>query len=183
MWVVSYVKTSHVSCHLGIACCAYIGVETNSMVRKAEDVNAHMGPICDAKDMLDPKLWMRKSIESLFLFGIVDDESPTCAIPRNGVLKKHMTRSRYTVETILMGSKVWCWRLEGHIITQVSRCIDFVGKNTKNKRLYLNRPQIAWKGISHFFSQFVTFGEQDMLNWYRQARCRSLSSWKVQSFN
>lgn len=43
---------------------------------------------CDAKDMLDPKLWMRKSIESFFLFGIVDDESPTCAIPRNGVLKK-----------------------------------------------------------------------------------------------
>lgn len=37
------------------------------MVRKAEDVNAHMGPICDAKDMLDPKLWMRKSIESFFL--------------------------------------------------------------------------------------------------------------------
>lgn len=24
VWVVSYVKTSHVSCHLGIACCAYI---------------------------------------------------------------------------------------------------------------------------------------------------------------
>ena len=31
-------------------------------------------------------------------------------------------------------------------------------KNTKNKRLYLNRPQIAWKGISHLFPQFVTSG-------------------------
>ena len=94
-------------------------------------------------------------------FGIVDDESATCAIPRNGVLKKHMTRSRYTVETILMGSKVWCWRLEGHIIThEGSRCIDFVGKNTKNKRLYLNRPQIAWKGISHYFRSLLHLGNK-----------------------
>lgn len=37
VWVVSYVKTSHVSCHLGIACCAYI-----QWSERPKDVNAHI---------------------------------------------------------------------------------------------------------------------------------------------
>ena len=33
-------------------------------------------------------------------------------------------------------------------------------KNTKNKRLYLNRPQIAWKGISHYFRSLLHLGNK-----------------------